>query len=253
MLFGVLSAVALALAAPLYAASDGLLADPGAADAIALEDFTSYGLGTFPKTWRIRGSTGEAAAVYRVARDKGTGPFLAARAEGQSVMIGLDREFEPARHPYLRWRWRVHVFPSGGDERDEATNDSAAGVYVVFPGRLPFLPRALKYVWSTSAPVGLRQPSPMYNDTKIIVVASGPTNEPEQWRTETVNVRQDYEALFGREAPKARGIGLLTDGDATKSVAAADYTDFQLLSSVQASPESASGRADGSPASPPAK
>ena len=253
MLLAMLHAAAPALApAPVAATTDGLLADPRLADAIAIEDFARYSLGTFPKTWRIRGSTDSAEVVYRVARDNGTGAFLAARAEGRSVMIGLDRQFEPVRYPYLRWRWRVHAFPSGGDERDQATNDSAAGVYVIFPGRLPFLPRALKYVWSTSAPVGLRQPSPMYNDTKIIVVASGPTNEPEQWRTETVNVRQDYEALFGREAPTARGIGLLTDADATHSVAAADYTDFQLLKSVQASPDDAHGGGDEPPASPPA-
>ena len=253
MLLCTLHAAALAIAAaPVAATTDGLLADPRPADAIAIEDFASYSLGTFPKTWQIRGSTDSAKAVYRVARDNETGAFLAARAEGCSVMIGLDRQFEPVRYPYLRWRWRVHAFPSGGDERDQATNDSAAGVYVIFQGRLPFLPRALKYVWSTSAPVGLRQPSPMYNDTKIIVVASGPTNEPEQWRTETVNVRQDYEALFGREAPTARGIGLLTDGDGTHSVAAADYTDFQLLNSVQASPDDASGGGNGPPASPPA-
>ena len=238
-ILGMLSAAALALAAPAAATSNGLLANPS--DVIALEDFTRYAPGTFPQTWQVQGSAEAAAAVYRVARDNGSAPFLAARAEGRSVTIGLDREFEPSRYPYLRWQWRVHSFPSGGDERQRATNDSAAGVYVVFPGRLPFLPRVLKYVWSASAPVGLRQPSPMYGDTKIIVIASGPTSEPHQWRIQTVDVRRDYETLFGREVPTARGIGLLTDADETRSVAAADYTGFELLSSLPASSDTAPG------------
>jgi len=232
MFVGMLSAFALALAAePVGATSDGLVLGPDLTDTVSIEDFASYTLGAFPETWKVRGRTGRAASVYRVAGDNGAARFLAARADGSSVMIGLDREFDPARYPYLRWRWRVHEFPSGGNEKVQATNDSAAGIYVIFPGSWSFLPRVLKYVWSTSAPVGLRHTSPAYGNTKILVIASGPTEEPGQWRTETVNVRQDYEALFGSEPPVARGIGLLTDANDTGSVAAADYTDFQLLSS----------------------
>ena len=76
------------------------------------------------------------------------------------------------------------------------------------------------------------------------LVASGPTEEPGQWRTETVNVRRDYRALFGGEPPTARGIGLLTDANDTGSVAAADYADFQLLSSTLDSPDDLLGASD---------
>lgn len=228
-----LCALGMAAARPAGAASDALLAAPEAVQTVALEDFGSYPLGTFPRAWKAKGSAAEAAAIYRVAEDDNKLRFLAARAEGQSVMIGLERSFEPTRYPYLRWRWRVRQLPSGADERAKSTNDSAAGVYVVFPGRL-FIPRVLKYVWSTGAPVGMQQSSPAAHNTKIIVLESGPVNDAKRWRTVTVNVQHDYAALFGSEVPAARGIGLLTDANDTGSVAAADYAGFELLTSAPA-------------------
>ena len=212
--------------------ADDLVAKPIAATSLALEDFTGYPLGVFPHQWRVRGSAAEAAAVYRVAQDTDSVRFLAARANGHSIMIGLDRPFNPAQYPYLRWRWRVRQLPNGGDERSQTTNDSAAGVYVIFPGRLPFMPRVLKYVWSATAPVGTREPSPAYGSTKIIVLESGAAAEPGAWRTATVNVKRDYAMLFGKASPAAKGIGLLTDANDTGSAAAADYTGFELLRTV---------------------
>jgi hypothetical protein len=216
---------------PNRARADGMPFEPGPVELVPLENFSTYDLGTFPDRWKSRGDAKEAAAVYHVSKDAKRGPFLAARADGSSVMIGLDHEFAPSRYPYLQWKWRVSSFPEGGNELSKATNDSAAGVYVVFPGRLPMFPRVLKYVWSTSAPVGSRERSPSYNDAAIIVLASGPASTPDAWRTEIVNVQHDYESIFGHEAPEARGIGILTDGDATATLAAGDYADFRLLTS----------------------
>jgi hypothetical protein len=136
----------------------------------------------------------------------------------------------------------VRQCPTGADERRKATNDSAAGVYVVFPGRF-FVPRVLKYVWSAAAPVGMRQPSPATSSTKIIVLESGALGEP-AWRTATVNVQRDYATLFGEPAPAAQGIGILTDGNDTASVAAADYADFQLLTVDVEPPDTALTHAD---------
>ena len=220
---------AAAAIAPDRALADGMPFDPGPVELVPLENFDSYELGTFPNKWQSRGGQEEATAVYHVSKDGKRGPFLAARADGSSVMIGLDHAFAPSRYPYLQWQWRVRSFPEGGNERSKTTNDSAAGVYVVFPGRLPLFPRVLKYVWSASAPVGSRERSPSYHDAAIIVLASGPANTPDAWRTEIVNVRHDYESIFGHAAPEARGIGILTDGDATATLAAADYADFRLL------------------------
>jgi hypothetical protein len=210
-------------------AGDNLLVIPGTPQPnspFQLENFAAYPVGTFPDVWKVRGLAGDAAATYRVTEEEGR-RFLAARANGNSVMIGLERGFDPSQYPYLRWDWRVRQLPDGADERVKDTNDSAAGVYVIFPGNF-FMPRVLKYVWSSSAPVGTREPSPAATSTKIIVLESG-ADGATQWRTVTVNVKGDYLALFGTEPPVARGIGILTDANDTGSVAAADYTNFELL------------------------
>jgi hypothetical protein len=220
------------------------LGAPERAESMAIETFSAYPVGGFPKGWKVRGSMRDAQSIYRIAEESG-GRFLAARADRQSIMIGLERPFEPSRYPYLRWRWRVRQCPTGADERRKSTNDSAAGVYVVFPGRF-FMPRVLKYVWSSTLPIGTRQASPVASSTKIIVLESGTAGEP-AWRTVTVNVQRDYAALFGEPAPTARGIGILTDSNDTSSVAAADYADFQLLGAEDLPPGTARTHTPGAP------
>ena len=48
------------------------------------------------------------------------------------------------------------------------------------------------------------------------------------WVEERVNVPEDYRRLFGGDPGKPHGIGVLTDGDDTKSTAEGDYDDFRL-------------------------
>ena len=229
-LIALLTATLCAVIPPGARATDDGIVLPGTAPhsntPFQLENFTQYPLGTFPNVWKVRGRMTEAETIYRVSEEDGR-RFLAARADGDSIMIGLERPFDPAEYPFMRWDWRVRQLPAGGDERAKNTNDSAAGVYVIFPGNF-FLPRVLKYVWSTGAPVGTRESSPAVSSTKIIVIESGDSDST-QWRTATVNVKKDYETLFGSPPPRARGIGILTDGNDTSSVAAADYANFQLL------------------------
>jgi hypothetical protein len=59
------------------------------------------------------------------------------------------------------------------------------------------------------------------------VLRSGtPSNE--EWVTETVNVRRDYERLYGEAPGPARGVAVLTDADQTRSRAVGDYGAFAV-------------------------
>jgi hypothetical protein len=117
--------------------------------------------------------------------------------------------------------------PAGADERVKQANDSAAGVYVVFDNQV--MPRVIKYVWSSTLPVGARVDNPLYRRAKVVVLRSGPSGTDE-WRQETVNLYQDYQELFGSEPGEAQGIAILTDSDSTGGTAEAYYDDFALLS-----------------------
>ena len=193
---------------------------------VSLETFDEYPPATFPTQWQVRGNEAAARVVYRVAEESGN-RFLRARAEKkQDVQIGLTHAFQPQEFPAVRWRWRVRQLPPGGDERAAKTNDSAAGVYVIFDSRL--MPRVIKYVWSSTLPVGTRLDSPVYWRAKVVVLQSGFAGLGE-WRQETVNCYQDYKELFGAEPGEVQGIAVLTDADTTDSLAEADYDDFVLL------------------------
>lgn len=193
---------------------------------VPLETFEQYAPASFPERWKVRGDEDEARKIYRVTEENGN-RFLHASADRQAIQIGLVQEFRPQEFPVLRWRWRAIQLPPGADERRRETHDSAAGVYVVFDGRI--FPRIIKYVWSSTLPVGTRIQNPLYWRGRMLVLQSGSTGRGE-WHQEMVNFYQDYKELFGREPGEVQGIGLMTSSSYTKSVALADYDDFVLMS-----------------------
>jgi hypothetical protein len=127
----------------------------------------------------------------------------------------------------LEWQWRALILPDKGDEMKKATNDSVLGLYVVF-GRQPFI-KTVKYVWSTTLPVGLSLESPFSSRTRMIVLESGDAFLG-KWVSERRDVLADYRRLFGKDdAPVTRGIAILTDADNTASRASGDYGDIDVL------------------------
>ena len=122
----------------------------------------------------------------------------------------------------MTWRWRPRVFPAGSDERDPNRNDSTLAVYAVF-GTAPFT-KAVKYIWSRVVPAG----TSLSTSRALAIVLRVGQPADENWVTESVNVRQDYERLY-KEAPgRARGVAVLTDADQTRSRAVGDYGDFRV-------------------------
>lgn len=114
-----------------------------------LEDFERYAVGGPPVgEWESRG--GDSKDEYSIKVEDGN-HFLSAKDEGKSVQLFMKKGWDLKKFPILSWRWRARVLPEGADERHPKKNDSAAGVYVVFP-RQWFIPETIKYVWSTTAP-----------------------------------------------------------------------------------------------------
>ena len=84
------------------------------------------------------------------------------------------------------------------------------------------LTKAVKYIWSRMVPVG----TALSTSRALAIVLRVGQPADENWVTESVNVRQDYERLY-KEAPgRARGVAVLTDADQTRSRAVGDYGDF---------------------------
>jgi hypothetical protein len=181
-----------------------------------VEDFSSFKDGSFPEGWKSRG--GDESAVYRVRSNKEA--YLEASAENSDVAIAKEFAYELDEYPYLKWQWRVLKLPKGGDERFKETGDSAAAIYVIFEGFLR--PNTIKYVWSSSLPLGTTIESPYNSKTKIVVLRNQ-RSPLEEWIPETVNVYNDYKRLFGGEPKQVQAIGLMSDSDNTRSTAIAHY------------------------------
>lgn len=218
---------AFAALAVLMAASVILVGDTagGGSQGLALDDLSSNKVGTFPKRWRTWPThRDEAAKVYSVAEENGAKFIRADDDKDLSEQIFLNFDWNTEERPMLSWRWRAQKLPEGGNEATTAFNDSACAVYVVV-GRYKGI--AIKYVWSTTLPVG-KVVNKRDGKLMVKVLDSGRAGAG-KWVSHTVDVARDYKELFGKELDKnPSGIGLLTDGNATHKPSACDYADFTI-------------------------
>lgn len=202
-----------------------------AGDKLVVDDFQSYKEGAFPEDWGLKKwymhACGKADRVLTVKAENGN-KYLSADSAGDSCTVGKEFSYHMSDYKYLSWRWRVRALPKGGNEAGKGTNDSAAGLYVCFKG-VTRLPYCIKYVWSSSMPVGAVFSSPHRKATKIAVLRSGQAGIGE-WTQEKRNVYDDYVKFYGVKTIKDPvAFAILTDSDDTASQAAADYDDISVL------------------------
>lgn len=188
-------------------------------------------LGQFPAHWEGRAGwrqsrTKEAEDLYYTIQVEEGDYYLKAETQGRATNAGREANVNLRLFNKLRWRWRVHKLPEGGNEGEEDKNDSGAAVRLVFRGGM--LPKTLKYVWSSTLPVGAETVSPASDKTKVIVLRSGPDSAGE-WVWEEVDAYDDYRRLFGGEPRLVQALAVITDSDNTNSPVSADYDDFVFL------------------------
>jgi hypothetical protein len=172
-----------------------------------------------PRGWQLKEFSGQ-AAVELVRSDGRLAVRL--RSDRSSFALHRDVVVDLKEFPYLSWSWKVTRLPAGGDVRDQARDDQAAQVYVVFP-RWPS-PRTasevIGYVWDSRAPVGARLTHPRASNVRIIVVESG-RGRMDSWQRYQRNVAEDYAALFGRPAPRVGKLAIMVDSNDTRAEAEA--------------------------------
>lgn len=170
-------------------------------------------------------------SYYKFVKENGTKIVRAQyRPPLETVTLGMPIPDElRSRVRTLSWRWRVLAFPAGADECVGGKSDSAAGVFVTFKRGLKYY--ILKYAWTTEGPSGRvcnkRRNIFLVRDT-VVLESNGPVN---RWIEERIDVKMEFVRHFGGtvdEVPDFVGIGLMTDGDQTKSRSEADYTDFTV-------------------------
>lgn len=182
-------------------------------------DPVSNGLGKddLPVGWDLKQWFGGGHDIRIEKNDDKPVLFLLSKQNSFGVYKKLD--FDIHDYPYLSWRWKVTVLPTGGDVRNKKTDDQAAQVYVLFP-KFPAAvnTRLVGYIWENLTPKDLHVTSRKSSNTRYVVLRNG-TDPLGQWETEKRNVLQDYRNLFQEEPPKVGGVTLMIDSDDTNSTA----------------------------------
>ena len=215
---------------------------------LVFDDFSSSAPGEFPTVWSWRRDrdTGDAEKARRdtvdvfryVTREENGNQYLHVRDEhrpGHSVSLYLETKdlgWNLKERPILSWRWRVNEIPAGADERFTETNDSPATVSLVYGKKFPWTPITIKWVWSSTLPVGAVAYRPGRGRAYNIVLGTG-TDRLGEWITVERNVYEDYIAIFGKE-PQDKPDAIVISSDANRTpggAADADYDDFKALAS----------------------
>jgi hypothetical protein len=128
------------------------------------------------------------------------------------------------RYPVLTWKWMVSQLPVGGDFRKSKTDDQAAQLFVAFSKS-----QTLVYLWDSTVPEGFMgdAPSPPFMSIKAVVVRSK-SSPMGKWLTESRNVYEDYQKLFGPtdKVPVVSGMRLQINSQHTKTLAESAFADI---------------------------
>jgi hypothetical protein len=171
---------------------------------------------------------------------------LEGRADGSASGFYQRIRIDPARHPFIEWRWRVLQTPADLDPRVPARDDSPARVIVAFHGdvkrldigerfalrlyhaltgdKMPYA--IIMYSWASKAPVGTITANDQTGKIQTIVVESG--GGTGEWRELRRNVLEDYRLAFGEEPWDIVAVGVMTDASNTHGKASAQYGDISF-------------------------
>jgi hypothetical protein len=163
-----------------------------------------------------------------VVEQEGEGRVVHARFREKPLTIGTPvKDWDLERYPILEWRWRAVTLPTGGDETNSDTNDSAAAVYAVWHLGFPMMVRGIKYSWSTSLPIGVHASKRLGYD-QLLIVETG-QERLGTWQRVQVNVAEHAARFFkGTEVGAPDIVALFTDADDTQSDSEAYFDEFRL-------------------------
>jgi DUF3047 family protein len=208
-----------------------VLGSPGAASAQAGSSRTERTIDA--RAWRIVERDSGPDNYYRVMRE-GARTFV--RAEYvppmKSALLGWQvPDGDRRKLRKVRWSWRARTLPRAADECTSGKGDSAAVVYLTWKRGLRYY--ALKYVWSASVAkqtVCARKRNLFVAQDTIVLESGPPLNT---WRSVELDLDHEFRKYFeagdaSANVPDFVGIGIMSDGDQTKSRSSADFGAFKL-------------------------
>lgn len=160
------------------------------------------------------------AGVLKVFADEATG----------ALFCEPHKNVDLKKTPILRWRWRVNIFPKGGDGRKEHKDDQAIVIYVGANDWM--IKKTIAYRWETETPQGLAGEVSYGGGTvkvKWFCLRNRKSGEG-KWVVEERNIAKDFKKAFGF-IPKefVLSIGANSQNTKSESLAYIDYIEFLPL------------------------
>jgi hypothetical protein len=183
--------------------------------------------------WRLIDSQSGPVNYYRLMRDAERSFIRGAyQPPYKKAVFGFEvSEANRSRVKRLEWSWRPIKMPEHADECSPKKGDSPAVVYVTWRRMLRWY--SLKYVWSASRPTGTicdRRRNAFVAQDTVVLRSGGPLGV---WMKESIELAREFRAHFedgdpDADVPPMIGLGVMTDGDQTKTESTGDYADFVL-------------------------
>ncbi|GMQ81654.1 MAG: DUF3047 domain-containing protein [Rhodothermia bacterium] len=209
---------------------------------VLVDDFEADENGDLPHRWRmlrdkklvpLKPSFMRPDEEFYVVEEDGN-RALRVFSEGEAVHIMMENgddgfDWNINEFPKLAWDWRARQLPENAREDDERMNDSGAALYVIFKmeGLIIRRPKAIKYVYSSTLPVGAEV---SYGKLKVLVVASA-IDGIGDWVHIERDVLADYRRLFRADPPRRPlSLRLWSDSDNTDTPAEAYFDNIKFLS-----------------------
>jgi Protein of unknown function (DUF3047) len=223
-----------------------------AGDASAREDVTPFSASApgaaLPDGWELWSlSRFKRDTSYKLIRDPSGVTVIEASADRAASGLTKKLNIDPAKMPWLTWRWRVPQLIASADNTRRDLEDSPARLVITFGGdssKLDFEERAisarakaltgrdlpyatLMYIWENKANVGDVIDSHHTTRLKMVVAESG-AKRSGTWLNFQRNIAADFERAFGEKPGRIKSIGIMTDTDNTGDKAVAYYGDIRF-------------------------
>lgn len=102
--------------------------------------------------WIYRGKPGTAGSRFSVETVDGKKVLVMSSRRGTGTLLYDLSKVDLKKYPYMRWKWRVDVYPVGGDGRDPGKDDQAVALYL--GAGTPLFQHSSAFRWDTLTPKG---------------------------------------------------------------------------------------------------
>ena len=189
------------------------------AEKIIVFEFTKKELSEL-KVRKVRGA--ESKTVYTLGSNE-NGNFLKAVADNAASGLGKEIKVNLNKTPYINITWKIEKDLVGIKEDTKKGHDFAARVFAVKKtGATPLSNRAINYVFSSNADVGLNWSNP-YTKKSVDNVLSTTKRSLNQWVTVKANVKEDFKKFHNLDVNELDGLAIMSDTDNSKKKSIAYY------------------------------